>query len=288
MRILIAGAGGFVGNFLCQYLKNKGHEIIAIYRKTMPKGENIKAYQIDLKNHFELKEDVDVIINFASQMRGDKIIDYLDNTVLPMRNLLEFAEKKHIKTFIGISSIAIYGEVDGCVDENSDRVNTDDYGTAKYIVERLLEDADIDNKYILRLPRILGPGVDFTYPWIPQMTMQLIKNENVYYFNPELLYNNLMHVENFAQFVLLLLNREKKGYEIIVLGSKTPMPVFQVINILKREIGSSSRLLQKEYKGKNSCHWIDISKAISIGYKPMETEDVLKLFAREALKDLER
>lgn len=286
MKILIAGAGGFIGNYLCHYLKNRGHDIIAVYRNTKPRDTNLKCYQIDLKNEIRIEEEIDIIINLSSQMRGKRIVDHLDNTVLPMRNLLAFAEYKHVKTFIGISSIAIYGEVTGAVSETSDRMNADDYGTSKYVIERLLEDAAIENKYILRLPRMLGPEADLSYPWIPLLTSQLADDRDIFYYNPQLLYNNLMHVESLAEFILTLIHQKVDGYETIVLGTKNAMPIIEIIDVLKREIGSHSRLIEKPFYGRNTCYRIDISKAVSMGYMPMETTDVLKRFVQENINFL--
>ena len=279
MKILVAGAGGFVGSCVCRQLADSGHEVIALYRSTKPNAQNIQTYRLDLKNKVEIEEQADAVINFASQMKGSRINDYLDNTVLPMKNLLEYAQKAGAKTFIEISSIAVYGETNGIVDENSDRMNVQDYGLSKQIAERMLEDADLKNRYVLRLPRVLGPGIDFTYPWLPRLSWQLLNNEVVYYFRPNLLYNNLMYIDSLSAFLQKLLGREEEEYQMVVLGSSNPVPVIEIIHTLKEELGSSSALIEKIYKGRNTCHLIDSGKAVTMGYQPIETIEVLKRFA---------
>ncbi len=281
MKILIAGAGGFVGHYVCRQLADNGHEVVALYRNTKPEVQSCKVFQADLKNKLDLNEQVDAVINFASQMRGDRIIDYLDNTVLSTRNLLEYAQKTGVRTFIEISSIAVYGETNGMVDEDSDRMNVRDYGTAKRIAERMLEDADLKNRYVLRLPRVLGPGIDFTYPWLPRLSRQLLNHEVVYYFHPYLLYNNLIHIDSLYVFLEKLLNKKDEEYQLAVLGSHDAMPVIEIIHTLKKELQSESILIEKIQSGRNTCHLIDIRKAVSMGYQPMKTMDVLKRFAAE-------
>lgn len=285
MNILITGAGGFLGNNICQYLYKFNHKIYAIYRNNPPQILGVELIKCDLSKKIISIENykIDAIIHLAGQMKGDTMAEYIQNTVDAMKNLLNYAEKKNIKTFIYASSIAVYGEVDSIVNECSDRKNMNDYGCTKYICERLLEDSSIINRIVLRLPRILGKGIDLSYPWIPNLTYKIMNNLDVNYFNPELLYNNMAHIESVSEFINLLLNKNNIGYRLLCIGSASPIKVIDIIQFLKKAFNSKSHLNEIQSNKKNTCFQIDIQEAINAGYRPQEVLAVLDIFVKEIL-----
>ena len=100
--VLLTGIGGFIGQNVAEYLSDCGIEIIGFYHKNLPKCKIKKVFSCDLsKDDFESylrTETIDAIIHFAGQMRGDKICDYLDNTIGSSRKLIDYAEKTKVNT----------------------------------------------------------------------------------------------------------------------------------------------------------------------------------------------
>lgn len=285
MTVLITGIGGFVGRNVAGYLTDNGIEVIGIYHKKEPDSAIKKCFSCNLANEsieqYIGGEKIDAIIHFAGQMKGDKVRDYLDNTIGATRRLIDYAEKAKIKQFIYISSISAYGETLSSVDENSDRINLDDYGMSKYLCERLMEDAGIENRIVLRLPRTLGRGCDLSYPWLPKVTGQMLRNENIYYTNPNLMYNNMLYVDDLSKFLLLLLNKDIKGFERFVLGAKDRMRIIDILESLKRELSSESKLIEKQTNNRNKCYAIDTAHAEAYGFESRSINEVLRTFAQD-------
>lgn len=285
LRVLVTGIGGFIGQNVIEYLEKKGVEVIGIYHNHKPYYSAKRIFSCNLaKEDIEscVSEDaIDAVIHFAGQMRGNKVEDYLDNTIGSTRRLIKYAERKKIRTFIYISSISVYGETLSAVNEASDRINLDDYGMTKYLCERILEDSQIENRVVIRLPRTLGKGCDLSYPWIPKVTGQMLRNENVYYMNPDLMYNNMLYVDDLSKFLLGLLKMNLSGFECFVLGAKGKMKIFDILTKLKECLGSQSILIEKPVNGRNKCYAIDITHAEEYGFASREISCIIEKFAED-------
>lgn len=283
--VLITGIGGFIGQNVAEYLTGNGLDVIGIYHKKSPTCTVRRVISCDL-THDEIEqylenEIIDAIIHFAGQMRGDKIRDYLDNTVGSTRKLIDYAEKVKVKTFIYISSISVYGETLSQVNETSDMINLDDYGMAKYLCERMLQDSKIERRIVIRLPRTLGKGCDLSYPWLPKVTAQMLNNEDVYYTNPDLMYNNMLYVDDLSKFLLILLNRNMVGFELFVLGAKGKMRIIDILRKLRQSLSSQSKLIEKQANERNKCYAIDIAHACEYGFYSREIDEIIDKFAED-------
>ena len=171
MKVLVTGAGGFIASNVAEWLvKNFECEIFGTYRNRKPSGRSFSCVCCDLYHEPEILEELefDAVIHFASQLYGENIREFLDNTVQATMNLIDAAERKNVKKFIYISTISVCGETKGTISENSARINQNDYEITKWIGERLLEDANFEEKIVIRLPRVLGKGIDLTAPWLPK------------------------------------------------------------------------------------------------------------------------
>lgn len=285
--VLITGTGGFIGQNVAEYLVNNGKEVVGVYHKNKPEHFRGQIFSCDLSRDDIMKyldgKKVDAIVHFAGQMRGEKIRDYLDNTIGSTRNLIDYAEKTGVNTFIYVSSISIYGEALSQVNEQSDMINLDDYGMTKYLCERLLEDSYIANRIVIRLPRTLGEGCDLSYPWIPKVTGQMLRNEDVYYMNPDLMYNNMLYVDDLSKFLLHLLEERVTGFERFVLGAKGKMKIYDILCMLRKCLGSQSNLIEKPPAGRNKCYAIDSTHAQEHGFYSREIDKIIEDFARDMI-----
>lgn len=121
MRILVAGAAGFIGSHLCDALVAEGHSVLGVDNLVTGNLKNLE--QLSNEPRFEyLQQDicdtfdpgsVDYIFNFASPASP---VDYMEHGIETLRtgsegtrNLLELAEKSDAK-FLQASTSECYGD----------------------------------------------------------------------------------------------------------------------------------------------------------------------------------
>ena len=121
-RVLITGAGGFVGQQLCSTLEDAGFAIVPVYRTCRPGLINgfhdvIVGKSIDATTDWtgELA-DVDVVVHLAAKvhvMHGDEsdgLANFRGVNVEGTRNLAKQASRFGVMRFVYLSSIKVNGE----------------------------------------------------------------------------------------------------------------------------------------------------------------------------------
>lgn len=122
MRVLITGGAGFLGSHLCDYLLNKGHQVIALDDLITGKTDNIahlagnnnfKFIKQDVTEYIYIKEDLDYILHFASPASPVDYQKYPIQTLkvgsLGTHKTLGLAKEKRAKYLLASTS-EIYGD----------------------------------------------------------------------------------------------------------------------------------------------------------------------------------
>lgn len=148
-KILITGSNGFLGQYLSQFLAEKGDSVLAHTRKAQtfdhPNISNINFDLNDNLDHIDLSE-VEVIIHCAGRAHvmhetaSSPLEVYRQTNVQGTLNLAQKAVQSGVKRFIYLSSIKVNGEqtTTQAFCPNDD-VHTDDpYGLSKYEAEQAL------------------------------------------------------------------------------------------------------------------------------------------------------
>jgi nucleoside-diphosphate-sugar epimerase len=156
-KVLVCGAGGFIGNHLVNDLKSRGYCVIGIdleYPQFSETNAN-KFYQFDLRNEKMLNEvltsDISEVYQLAADMggagyifTGDNDANIMHNSVLINLNVLNVMVKKNVKKVFYSSSACMYpAEIQSTTNvslKESDAypANPDsEYGWEKLFSERL-------------------------------------------------------------------------------------------------------------------------------------------------------
>ena len=178
-KILITGAGGFIGGHLVKELLNRGYNIRAVdikqkedWYQIFEASENFILDMSDKNNCFKMVEGVDHVINMACNMGG---MGFIENnkalcmlSVLVNTHLLMACKEYNIKKYFFSSSACVYNgqkqvetfvpglkEIDAYPAEPEDG-----YGWEKLFSERMcshfFEDFNLDVR-IVRLHNVYGP-----------------------------------------------------------------------------------------------------------------------------------
>ncbi len=117
MEIMIAGASGFIGKYLVNYLKAQGHRITVVSR--YPTQQSLtRADQIISWQQLQTVETIptpQLVINLAgesiqgywSKSKKEKI---LNSRIEANRSLLEYCQRKGVKNYFAASAIGYYGD----------------------------------------------------------------------------------------------------------------------------------------------------------------------------------
>ena len=179
MKILVTGAGGFIGNSLVKFLVSKGHTVIGadIF---LPKWETSPAhkfYPINLGHLgdccWTMESGIDQVYQLAADMGG---IGYITgshasiarNNVLINTSMLEASRMSGVKSFLFSSSACVYpqykqldSDIEGLKEEDAYPADPEEgYGWEKLFTEKLCQYYHEDyglNTHIVRLHNVYGP-----------------------------------------------------------------------------------------------------------------------------------
>lgn len=159
-KILVTGAGGYIGSITSAELLDAGFEIVAVdnfsrgFKKPLEflqekyGKEQFRYYELDLvegnlENLFKSEKDIDLVMHFAAFCSVGESVNnpemYYKNNVVGSSNLLEAIYREGIRNFVFSSTCAVYGQSKYLpIDEIHPRHPLSPYGESKKEVEELI------------------------------------------------------------------------------------------------------------------------------------------------------
>lgn len=165
MRIAIAGASGFVGKALVDFLESHSMRPRVLVRKKHDYfeidqyiGDTVKNEGLDA-----FLEGADICINLIGTFGGSSN-ELVEGNILSTKNLCDAVVRNNVKKVLHFSSAAVYGalSIDHDPSEVEEAIPDTEYGFTKYIGEEIVKNSgNIHPNFhynILRPTNIYGPN----------------------------------------------------------------------------------------------------------------------------------
>lgn len=282
-KILVTGGLGFIGSHTVVELQNEGFEVVIIddlsnstidVLDKITSITNIKPsfFKIDLKDkkavtNFFNENTIDGVIHFAaSKAVGESVekpLEYYENNIGSLINLLRQMKDKKVNNFIFSSSCTVYGQADKLpITENAPiKPAESPYGNTKQIGEEIIKDTTKISELKAVALRYFNPigahesakigelpiGIPQNLiPFVTQTAAGLRKELSVFgkdYPTPDgTAIRDYIHVVDLAKAHIiamqrLLKNNQKKPFEIFNIGTGKGNSVLEVIQSFEKVTG---------------------------------------------------
>lgn len=292
MRVLITGGAGFIGSHLCEYFLAKDYQVIAVDNFVTGDPKNIQHLldnsrfsfiQHDIIEPFDIEEDLDLILHFASPASP---IDYLQLPIETLKvgsygthNILEIARIKNSK-FLLASTSEVYG--DPLIHPQTETYygNVDSIGLRSVYDEakRYAEAAtmayhrayNLDTK-IVRIFNTYGPRMRLNDGRVvPNFVAQAIKREPLTIYGDGKQTRSFQYVDDLIEGIWLLANSDY--HEPVNIGNPNEMTILEFAQRINDLVDSPEGIIYCEserIKGDPQVRRPDINLAKQIlGWEP--------------------
>ena len=255
MTILVTGADGFVGKYLCDHLVEIKMSVRAVVRHAvlMPaKYTSMIVENIDdLTNWNSFLIGIDVVVHLAARVHVMQ--DTAENPLAEFRrinlqgtqNLARQAAAAGAKRFVFISSVKVNGELTqpGSAFIESDTPNPQDaYGQSKYEAERCLRKIAAETGMevvIIRPPLVYGPGVKANFAAL----MRAVQRGYPLPLGSVHNQRSLVALDNLVDFIVTCATHPKAANQTFLVSDGQDLSTTELIRGLAHAAGVTARLL---------------------------------------------
>ena len=157
-RILVTGAGGFLGHSLANQLVRLGHNVTGVdihYEKEPVDGQPIGFHAViadfrDIEQMNSISKGVDVVYHLASAHLKKSLAssEYWDINVYSLKPFLQLLQANGVRRFIHTSSVGLFGNLTTWpANERSTCHPQSIYGETKLAGEKVVEDYCRENRF---------------------------------------------------------------------------------------------------------------------------------------------
>lgn len=281
-KVLITGAGGYIGSVATHLLLSKGYEIAAVdnfttgFRQPLELLQDkhgagkLRIYEADLASDlssiFEKEPEIDAVLHYAASCSVNESMQdpgkYFSNNTCATHNFIQQFVDRGIKHMVFSSTCAVYGEADYVpIDEKHPTRPANPYGESKLMSEKVIRwygELKGLNYVILRYFNVCGATDDALIGDSKKPSVHLMQNAVRGALGIEPFYltcgkfdtpdgtpiRDYVNVVDLNEAHLLALEYLMKGgsSEIINLGTGTGNSVMEIVKQVEEITGNSIKV----------------------------------------------
>lgn len=295
--ILVFGATGYIGRYLCPYLKQQGYDVLALGRSNSAraflesKGVRFQYFDMQEENAFDdlPKHGIDAIVDLATvlpEIEGISIDTIFTVNTVGVAKILEYSTKVDCKKVVMASTHKVSNNIvkDKITEDDEDFNGPDSpYIISKLAAEKLMEyyakDFGMDN-IVLRFTGVHGYGemmgqlhADGSYSMsaFEYFVTRALNGETIEVYGDQSIKRDHVYIKDVLQAIELAI-QVKNTHGICTIASGIGYSQYEeALAIAKTFVTSkqSEVVLKPEKKGLTRGYVYDISKAKKmLGYKP--------------------
>lgn len=232
MKILVTGGTTFVSQRIAEFFVTLNHEVYVLNRGNKPQITGVKAILLDRHESFDLSNDeFDVVIDVTAYTRKD------------VQLLLNALNLKSLKTYVLISSSAVYSEKDEQPFKESlepkENIIWGKYGMDKIEAERMLQD-NFDNHYIIRPPYLYGPGNNV---YREAFVFDCAKENRPFYLPEDgSMPLQFFYIDDLCKIIELLIDIQPQE-KILNVGNPTPVTIKEWVKLCYEVVGNDLKIV---------------------------------------------
>ncbi|MBU2640344.1 MAG: SDR family oxidoreductase [Gammaproteobacteria bacterium] len=250
MKVLVTGANGFVGRFLCECLNAHGHVVTtAVRRVTNLAGEAVVGSVNGETDWTSALSDCSTVVHLAARVHvmneeaSDPLAEFREVNTEGTLNLVRQAVQAGVKRFVFISTIKVNGEGRDAPYREIDAVAPEDaYAISKWEAEQGLRQIERETGMevvILRPPLVYGPGVKANF----QRLIQIVKRGWPLPLGAIRNRRSLLYLGNFVDAIRLCVEHPAAAGQTFLLDDGEPVSTPELIRAVARALGRPAHLL---------------------------------------------
>jgi len=251
-QLLVTGATGFVGSFLCERASQEGWTVRRAVRRSEVRDDDVVVDDLGAATDWlTALKGIEVVVHLAARVHvmndtaTNPLAEFRRVNVEGTLNLARQAVSAGVKRFVFISSIKVNGEstpLNQPYTAEDKPVPVDPYGISKYETEVGLRDLAKETGLevvIIRPPLVYGPGVRANFMsmmrWLSRgvpLPFGAIHNKR-----------SLIALDNFVDLIITCIDHPSASNQTFLVSDGVDLSTTELLQKVSFSLGKPSRLI---------------------------------------------